>query len=95
MVDEGGGWQMYSSLSNARVATDERLCRTKQQLVSDKGASWESGDMRVGGAVREVSLHRWLIGNEGRAHVGLSNTVAGGEMNDRFTEEEWHHSIRY
>lgn len=48
--------------------------------------------MRVGGTVRgafgAVSLHWWLMGNEGWVHVGLSNTVAGGDMNDRFTEEE-------
>lgn len=54
------------------------------------GVSWKNGDMRVGGTVRgacrAVSLH-WsmLMGNEGQAHVGLSNTVAGGGMNDRFT----------
>lgn len=41
--------------------------------------------MKVGGTVREVSFHWWLIGNERWAHVGLSNTVAGGEMNDRFS----------
>lgn len=93
MVDEGGGWQMCSRLSNARVATDDRLCRTKQHLMSDRGVSWENGDMRVGGTVRgargAVSLH-WsrLMGNEGQVHVGLRNTVAGGGMNDRLTEEE-------
>lgn len=34
--EKGRGWQMCSRLSNARVTTDDRLCRTKQHLVSDR-----------------------------------------------------------
>lgn len=59
-----------------------------------RGVLWENGDMKVGGIVREVSFYWWLIGNERWVYVGLSNIVVGGEMNDRFLEEEWY-GIRY